>query len=417
MFIKIANNIGRIPTSYLLLIILFTGFILRTVAWFYFGTHLMAGNGISDFDPMINSLVQGNWERFFSDGRFYQPVYPLLLLPGYISSLPETVYIFWLHHLLSISTIYIVYLTAKRIFGVYYGLISAFFISINAMIIFWFSWVYADIAFHFFLALLGLTATNLFKDKKLINYAFFFFSGFLCMLTRPEGIFVFFIAVLTLIYIHLAQKLTIKKALLIIAGIIFFLSSLLVSTLVFHKESQEAFLSQFHISLALYVSSKISTNTPDEQNQLYMVTIHEDLKKARSRPDYVSDHYSLSMHGLNFIKEHPFTWLKMYVLRLGANIFPSVFSPFWSTGHQIYSFSISFILVIGGTMALFFRDSRRFLALTLILMAFTLALSITLFQREIDYRVPLSMFILFSMVAPYGWFKFYAYLTEKYARN
>ena len=78
---------------------------------------------------------------------------------------------------------------------------------------------------------------------------------------------------------------------------------------------------------------------------------------------------------------------------------------------------LSFILVIGSTMALFFRDSRRFLALTLILMAFTLALSISLFQREIDYRVPLSMFILFAMVAPYGWFKFYKYLTERYAHK
>ena len=51
-----------------------------------------------------------------------------------------------------------------------------------------------------------------------------------------------------------------------------------------------------------------------------------------------------------------------------------------------------------------------------ILMAFTIALTITLFQREIDYRVPLSMFILFTMVAPYGWFKLYKYLTERYAR-
>ena len=50
-------------------------------------------------------------------------------------------------------------------------------------------------------------------------------------------------------------------------------------------------------------------------------------------------------------------------------------------------------------------------------MAFTLALSMTLFQREIDYRVPLSIFILFAMTAPYGWFKFYKYLTERYAHN
>jgi len=411
MFVKIANNFGRIPAFYLLLIILFIGFILRTASWFYVGPQLLGDH--NDYSQLSIYIVQGNWNEYFSAGRFYQPVYVLLLTPTYLFNLPQEAYIFFLHHLLSISTIYIIYLIAKRIFGVYYGLISAFFISINVMMIFWFSWVYSDTAFHFFVALLGLTATNLFKSQKPINYAFFFFSGFLCMLTRPEGVFIFFTAILILVYIHLAQKLSIRKALFIVAGIIFFLSSLLVSTLVLHKKSQEVFLSQFHIALAIYVSSKISTNSPEEQEQLYSVTVQEDMKKGRSQPDFISDHYTLSMIGLNFIKEHPFIWLKMYVSRFTANIFPSIYSPYWSTGHRIYNFSMAFMLIIGSIMALFFSDSRRFLALTLVLMAFTLAFSMTLFQREIDYRVPLSMFILFAMVAPYGWFKFYKYLTER----
>ena len=412
MFVKIANNFGRIPTFYLLLIILFIGFILRTASWFYVGPQLMGDH--NDYSRLSIYIVQGNWNEYFSAGRFYQPVYVLLLTPTYLFNLPQEAYIFFLHHLLSISTIYIIYLIAKRIFGVYYGLISAFFISVNVMMIFWFSWVYSDTAFHFFVALLGLTATNLFKSQKPINYAFFFFSGFLCMLTRPEGVFIFFTAVLILVYIHLVQKLSIRKALFIVAGIIFFLSSLLVSTLVLHKKSQEVFLSQFHISLAIYVSSKISTNSPEEQELLYGVTINEDMKKGRSQPDFISDSYTLSMIGLNFIKEHPFTWLKMYVSRFTANIFPSIYSPGWSIGHRIYNFSMAFTLVIGSIIALFFSDSRRFLALTLVIMAFSLALSMTLFQREIDYRVPLSMFILFAMTAPYGWFKFYKYLTKRY---
>ena len=428
MFVKIANNISRIPTFYLLLIILFIGFILRTFSWFYFGTFLMEDDPhrmyaegklyISDYEYYAMNIATRNWDVFESfGGREHQPVYPLLLSLRHILDLPQKAYIFCLHHLLSIGTIYIVYLTAKRIFGVYYGLVSAFFISISAMMIFWFSWVYAETTFHFFLALLGLTATNLFKDKKPINYAFFFFSGFLCILTRPEGVAVFFIAILTLIYIHLAQKFSIKKALFIVAGIIFFLSSLLVSTLAFHKKSHETFFSQFHISLALYVSSIISTNSPDEQNQLYMVTMPEFLKTARSQPDYISDMYSFSSHGLNFIKENPFTWMKMYVLRLGANLFPSMFSPFWSLSHQLYSFAFSFTIVIGGSLALFFQDPRRFLATTLTLMAFSLILAINFFQREIDYRVPLSIYILFSTVAPYGWYKFYAYLKERFVHS
>ena len=64
-------------------------------------------------------------------------------------------------------------------------------------------------------------------------------------------------------------------------------------------------------------------------------------------------------------------------------------------------------------MAILFSDLRRFLATSLTIMGFTLALSMTLFQREIDYRVPLSIFILFSMTAPYGWYKLYKYFKGR----
>lgn len=418
MFDKIVINISRIPIFYFLLIILCTGFILRTAAWFYFGTNLMEYNADGSFyqneyEFLASSIIQGNWEEYFSHSRYYQPVYGLLLTPRYYFNLPQESYIFCLHHFLSLATIYIIYLIGKRIFGVYFGLVSAFLISINAMIIFWFPWVYSDTAFHFFIALFALMATNLYKSQKSVNYALFFFSGFLCTFTRPEGIFIFLSAILVLIFIHLIQRFSFRKAIVIIIGTIFFLSTIMITTLAYHKKTQEAFLSQFHISLAIYVSSKIATNSPEEQDKLYGVTIHEELRNARTQPDYISDNYSLSMIGLKFIKENPINWLAMYASRLTANLFPSIYSPNWSLGHRIYNFSMAFMLIIGGIMATLFSDLRRFSAVTLVIMAFTLALSMTLFQREIDYRVPLSIFILFSMTAPYGWFKFYEYLKQK----
>jgi 4-amino-4-deoxy-L-arabinose transferase-like glycosyltransferase len=418
MLDKITTNISRIPTFYFLLLILCIGFILRTAAWFYFGTNLMEYRADGSFyqneyEFLASRIIQGNWEEYFSHGRFYQPVYGLLLTPRYLFNLPQESYIFWLHHFLSLGTIYIIYLIGKRIFGVYFGLMSAFLISINVMIIFWFPWVYSDTAFHFFIALFALMATNLYKSQKSANYALFFFSGSLCTLTRPEGIFIFITAIILLIFNHLIQRFSFRKASVIIIGMIFFLSTLILTTLAYHKKTQETFLSQFHVSLAIYVSSKISTNSPEEQDQLYGVTIHKDLKNARAKPDYFNDNYSLSMIGLKFIKENPLTWASMYASRFTANLFPSIYSPNWSLGHRIYNFSMAFMLIIGGIMATLFSDLRRFFATTLVIMAFTLALSMTLFQREIDYRVPLSIFILFSMTAPYGWFKFYEYLFHK----
>jgi len=413
IFDKIVNNIRRIPPSYLLLIILFIGFILRTAAWCYLG---FRGNDNSEFETLARLFAQGDWKAYFAMGRFHQPTTTLLLTPVYYFHLPLASYTFWLHQLLALGTIYLVYLIAKRSFGVYFGLISAFFIAINAMIIFWFPWITGDIPFHFFLALFGLGATSLFRDKKPINYGFFFLSGFLCLLTRPEGFFIFFTAVLIMLYIHFSKRLSPVKSICIIAGIILFLSSSLVSTLFLHQKSREFFFSSMHVAYSLYVSSKISTNSPQEQEQVYN-SMGEVVEKTRNQPGFVSPNYALSMYGLNFIKEHPFTWLKMYVLRFTSVVFPSVFSPWWTVKHRIYDFSMSFILVIGSIVALFFNDSRRYLALILTLMAFTIPFMVSFFQREVDLRVQLSMFILFATIAPYGWYKFYSHFSERFAHG
>jgi len=427
VFHKIATSISRIRTLHLLLIIFSLAFIIRTVAWFYYDPHLFGEYGRSDYHDLLNHASQSDWVNFFNDGRIYQPIYPLLWFPAFNSNF-ESLYIFTLHQIFSIGTIYFIYLTAKKIFGIYYGLIAAFLFAVNIEIIFWFSWAYADNAFYFFLALLGLVATNLFQERKLINYIVFILSSFLCFLTRPEGFFVFLAAIFVLIFIYFSQKFSIKKSIFIVIGLIFILSSALLSSIFLHKKTQSIFLSNFHIGMALYVSSNISSNSLEEQNYLYNVKMGEDIIKYRKekfnhfyscfrcRDDrgIIKDNFILASIGLEFVKEKPLTWLKMYVVRLGANLFPSLFSPNWSLVHQLYSFTFSFSIVIGGSLALFFQDPRRFLASALIFMAFVLILSINLFQREIDYRVPLSIHILFGIVAPYGWYKFYEYLKKRF---
>ena len=441
LFNKLATSITKIQILHLLLLIFSLSIIIRTIAWFYFGPHLFGEYGRSDYHDLLELAHKSEWLNVFNDGRIHQPIYPLLWFPAFNSNF-ESLYLFTLHQFFSIGTAYFIYLTAKKIFGVYYGLIAAFFFAVNIEIIFWFSWAYADNAFYFFLSLLGLVATNLFQERKLTNYVFFVLSSFLCFLTRPEGFFVFLAAIFVLIFIYFSQKFSVKKSILIVISLIFILSSALLSSIFLHKKTQSVFLSNFHISIALYVSSKISKNSVEEQNYLYSKQLPEDIRdykiKSRSKasmnagPGFLAldskdlakyldcnncnnqklESYILGSIGLKFIKENPIEWMKMYSVRLVANLFPSTASPQWSLGHQLYSFSFSFFLVIGGSLALFFQDPRRFLASALIFMAFVLIMSINLFQREIDYRVPLSIHILFGIVAPYGWFKFYEYLKK-----
>ena len=447
--IKFANQTSALN---FLLIILALGFILRTCAWFYFGPHLFGDYGKSDFHDLLTYSAAGDWEATLNDGRIYQPVYPLLWFPGFNANF-ESIYIFCLHQIFSIGSILIVYLTSKKLFGIYFGLLSAFFIAINMDIIFWFSWAYADNAFYFFLSFLALTTINLFIERKLINYVFFVSSGLLAMLTRPEGLFVFLAAFFLLIFLYISEKISIKKSIFIVLTLLLFLSSITISLIFLQKDFRNAFINNFHISIALYVSSKLASNSPEEQNYLYSTGMPEDIRKFKEESftkaylqgdkilnsplskiggkGFVQNldcticnkdaeskiRYILGTIGLEFIKENPIEWIKMYIVRLGANTFPSLFSPFWSLSHQLYSFVISFSLIIGASLVLFFKDPRRFLASAVTLMAFALILMINFFQREIDYRVPVSTYILFSITAPYGWYKFYTFLKESFLHN
>lgn len=422
MFLKTFNTITKISPVYLLLLILLLTLALRAFAWFYFGTYLFGENGRSDFHDLLEYASQGDWNNVINDGRFYQPIYPLLWLPAFNSSF-ESLYLFTLHQIFSIGSVCLVYLTGKKIFGVYFGLIAALLLAINIEIIFWFSWAYADNAFYFFLALLAFTATNLFYERKLINYIYFILSSVLCFLTRPEGLFVVLTAIFILLFINLSQKLSLKKSFFIVVTLVLLFSSALLSSIFLNKKTQDVFLNNFHFGLALYVSSNISSNSPEEQNYIYSVKMDEDVKKYREKKFnnwnrcedyYCSRDYILATIGLEFIKENPLQWLKMYSERLISNIFPAFFSPQWSLTHKLYNFFFSFCLVVGGCLALFYKDPRRFQALALTLMAIILILVINFFQREIDYRVPLSMHILFSVVAPYGWYKFFSNLKKSY---
>ena len=63
---------------YAVIIFLFIGFILRSVCWFYIGPQLLGDR--NDYSHLSIYIVQGNWDAYFSDGRFYQPIYALLLI-------------------------------------------------------------------------------------------------------------------------------------------------------------------------------------------------------------------------------------------------------------------------------------------------------------------------------------------------
>jgi len=394
------NNINN---SILLIFILLGGFLIR---WVFWNIHTFKGDISSTFESMARFIVQGNFVQYLNSQRPHQPIYPILLTPYYLFNLELSTYTFWLHQLLALATIYIVYQTANRLFGNICSLISAALISFNPMIAFWFSWISGDIPFHFFLALFSSALIYRLEIENWKSLLFFFVSGILCFLTRPEGLFVFIMGICLLAYQFLRRKLSLIISFIFIVGVSIFIFLLGLSSLYFDVNLRQKFFSNIHVAYPLFISSRLATNSPSEQQKVYS-SMGEVTDAAKNNHNFISANYALSMAGLRFIKDHPLKWIKMYCLRFISIITPSIFSPWWSLPHRIYDFFTFLFFVIGSLTASFWGGPARFQSLSLTLMGFTIAFAISLFQREMDHRVPISMFVLFSTVSPYGWLMAY----------
>jgi hypothetical protein len=351
---------------------------------------------------MARLIVDGAWDGYRAQTRWHQPVYALLLTPSYLLNLPAKPYVFALHTILSCATMYLLYVIARRLFGPVCALASALAVAGNLMIALWFPWASGDIAFHFFIALFAWTAVQVWEAPHARGIFVFALCGAVATLTRPEGLFVAAVAAAVLARRLSAGYLSPVRFAALLLGVVVAGGAVVGGTLYVNRPVREVFFSNIHVAYPLFISTRMATNSPAEQVKAYdaLATV---IKEAAEQPGYVSAGYALSMEGLRFIREHPGTWAQMYLLRFASIVFPSAFSPWWSARNRIYSFTMSLFLVGGAVLAWWRSRSRRLQIVGLTLMGFTIVMVVSLFQREVDHRVPLSMDLLLATVAPFGW--------------
>ena len=383
-----------------LLAIILGGLALRTASWRVQG---FRGSHESEFETLARQIVQGDWAGYFSALRPHQPVYALLLTPVYLFNIDLATYTYILHSCLASGTIYLGYRIARDLFGGECALASACLVAVNLMIAFWFPWITGDAPFHFFFALFALSAARAWTSPRLLSIVTFGACAILCALTRPEGAIVAAVASSVLLGRLLPDTFPAWKASAVVFVVVVLCGSAFATLLQFNRPAREAFFSSVHVAYPLYISTQMSSNSPDEQAAVYS-GVGRVTAAARTHPGFVSDSYALSMTGLRFIGEHPGRWGWMYTVRLSSIVFPSLFSPWWSAQNRIYSFSMSFVLVVGALLACFrCKAASRYRVVGLALMGFTIPLAVSLFQREVDYRVPVSMDVVLACLAPAGW--------------
>jgi len=402
-------SLTRAQRKVALCLVILLGMAIRAASWWSQG---MKGGSDSEFATMARLMVDGDWPTYFAQNRPHQPVYALLLAPQHMFGFELTTYVFVLHSLLACGTMYLVFRIAQFLFGPICGLLSALLVAVNLMIALWFPWMSGDVGFHFFLALFAFSAVKAWQSPNRRTLPAFATCAVLCLLSRPEGLFVAAVAGAVLVQRLLGRAISSSRFALLIVAAIVLCSTAIAAALYYNKPVRESVFSNIHVSYSLYISTRMSTNSPQEQAEAYS-SFGPIVEAAQKRPDFVSPRYALSMEGLRFIREQPLTWGGMYVLRLTSIVFPSVYSPWWSAKNRLYSFTMSFVLVVGSLIGCFLAGAKRLEAIGLVLMGLTIALIISLFQREVDHRVPLSVDLLLACVAPFGWVGVFEALTKQ----
>jgi hypothetical protein len=392
----------------LLLLIVVVGFALRTYFWFYghsehsHGTFELDGDDgylfvASAFDPTNNRLFFDYWRSY------YQMVYPLYLAPIFIFGLSISSYIFWLHHFFSAFTTIFIFLTAVEIGNARAGLLAAAVYACQLQIIFWFTWSYSDIAFHFQLALFMYCGLLCWKRVTLRNCCFMAFSGATLSFTRPEGAVIAVISFIVLIFRLYSPRFGVARLTFVFLGTMVVFLVLVASILTKSKVIREAVFSNLHVGVTLYHGSRETPSNPKlstaKMREMYDYGNQKAIEDLEGRNIW----YWVSVAGIERIRNNPLGYVLVLIKRIPSILCPSFFREGVSWRYKLFDRAMFFFFAVGLTCVLMLERKDKFELVGLILMAIPIYVIITFYHSEWDVRIQLSPHVLLVPVAACGW--------------
>lgn len=382
------------------------GAALRTYVWFYgyaqYGVHGIARHG-DGYLEMAASLAGRSDAGVLDHWRSYQFVYPLYLAPMFAFDLNDSVYVFWLHHVLAAATTCLIYMSARRLCGSACALLAALAYAGHLQIAYWFNWTLSDTAFHFQLSLFLLCAIGWWQASSVRSVLLLAASVFLMCFTRPEGFVITAAFAASVSFRALSGRFGAWTSLALVGGAAACLGAALVFGISQNKPVREKVLSNVDFAWGLYYGSQRTPTRADAVDKMLIEMRQYGNAKAAVDVEHRSPWYWNSVAGLERIRQHPVRYLAFYCERIVNALLPSFFREGVSLKYKLFDRTMSLFLIAGTALSLAATRRTASLVPTLVFTSFSVYLLIAFVQSEWDVRVQLSPHVLLIPVASLGW--------------
>lgn len=389
-----------------LVCIIMLGAALRTYVWFHGytqdGTHGLFRHG-DGYLQMAATFSEGSTIGFFDHWRAYQFVYPLYLAPLFAFDLNDSVYVFWLHHALAAATICLIYASSTKLCGKACGLVAAFVYAVHLQVSYWFNWTLADVAFHFQMSLLLLSAIRCWNAVSFENVTWLAASAFLATFTRPEGVVASAVFASSLLIRSLSHRFGGVRTMVGFGAVVACLVAVVLVVLVQNKPVREAVLSNVEVSSALYYGSQRTHTRADLVDKALNDMRADGDAKAAVDPEKRSRWYWMGVTGLERIRQRPFAYLQFWGERVINVLAPSFFREGVSLRYKVFDRTMSLFLIGGTLLSLWTTRRTGSVIPILVLAAYATYVLVACIQSEWDVRVQLSPQVFLIPVATFGW--------------
>ena len=365
---------------------------VRYAAWLRLGGPITAVDSIT-YRTFAQAIAQGDLSEF---GRLaLYLLYPLTLAPLYVFSLPEAVYIQWLHVLASTATVWLMARTAARLISERAGILTGAAAAVYPFFLFWLPYVLTETLFLLCLAAYVHACLRLLDDPRPATAVPYALICVPFLFSRPSAIVCILFSWLVLGAATAARRWGVVKGAGLTAALALVAAAAAAGVVVSSAAVRDRILSMPTIGQTLWASTKYSTGNLEDLRRLE--ALDQEMHARFQGPDRERNEYAFKVReAAAFIAGHPVEYAGMVARRAVAYWFPWAFATSWSAAHRALDAAVSIGLAVGVLMALKRRALAPWPLAALGAMASAFALLSAFGQIDPDarYRLPVELLAL-----------------------